>query len=415
MPRKGHTLETAFNSYTISSILGEGGAGQVWSAADLSGNQVAAKILKPSALSREKRSRFKNEIAFCQKISHANVVPVSDHGVTVDSGKSVPFFIMPLYESSYRSVMAATYAVEARLQHFDQMLSGVEAAHLTKVIHRDLKPENFLFDQKTGRVLVADFGIALFKDEELYTLVETTPHARLANFIYAAPEQRTRGASTDSRTDIYALGLMLNELFTGEVPHGQGFKTVAAVHPHLAWVDDVVQRMIQTDPGRRPDSVSAVKELLIAANQEYVVRQKISEITNTVVPVGEEDDPLALHPPKITAVDWKNGRLTIKLDKAVNGIWVQHGLHKMGSWSSVMGCGPEYFNFNKDLATVEVSDYSAQQVIDNFKQWLPRATEAYRQYRAHERQRADAQRRRELADEKRRLETVQRINATLTF
>ena len=76
---------------------------------------------------------------------------------------------------------------------FSQLLNGVEAAHLRKVIHRDLKPENILYDPRGNRVIVADFGIAQFQEEELYTAVETKAEDRLANFQYAAPEQRKRG------------------------------------------------------------------------------------------------------------------------------------------------------------------------------------------------------------------------------
>jgi serine/threonine protein kinase len=81
--------------------------------------------------------------------------------------------------------------------YFSQLLDGVEAAHLQQVVHRDLKPENVLHDTKSDQLTVADFGIAQFEEEELYTLIETTPNRRLANFQYAAPEQRNRGAAVD--------------------------------------------------------------------------------------------------------------------------------------------------------------------------------------------------------------------------
>ena len=69
----------------------------------------------------------------------------------------------------------------------------MEAAHLKKVVHRDLKPENFLYSSSQNRIVVADFGIARFQEEELYTAVETKAEDRLANFQYASPEQRKRG------------------------------------------------------------------------------------------------------------------------------------------------------------------------------------------------------------------------------
>jgi serine/threonine protein kinase len=114
---------------------------------------------------------------------------------------------------------------------FDHVLSGVEAAHLNAVIHRDIKPENIPLDRDTGSLVVADFGVAHFTDAELYTVVETGKHDRLANFVYAAPEQRARGQKVDARADIWALGILLNELFTGTLAIGNSYTTIGHVCP----------------------------------------------------------------------------------------------------------------------------------------------------------------------------------------
>jgi serine/threonine protein kinase len=95
------------------------------------------------------------------------------------------------------------------LPYFGQLLDGVEAAHLHKVIHRDLKPENVLYDAASDRLVIAAFGVARFEEETLYTLIETMPNTRLATFLYSAPEQRVRGGKVDQGADIYALGLIL--------------------------------------------------------------------------------------------------------------------------------------------------------------------------------------------------------------
>src|SRR3972149_4359299 len=118
---------------------------------------------------------------------------------------------MPLFDSSLRPLMRAGLPQDTVLRYFSQILDGTEAAHLHNVAHRDLKPENILFENAAARLVVADFGIARFQEEELYTAVETKASDRLANFQYAAPEQRLRGAEVDYRADIYSLGLLLNE------------------------------------------------------------------------------------------------------------------------------------------------------------------------------------------------------------
>jgi serine/threonine protein kinase len=107
---------------------------------------------------------------------------------------------------------------------FSGILDGVEAAHLLRVTHRDLKPENILCDEKSLPV-VADFGIAHFEEDIIATAVKTPAGAKMANLSYSAPEQRMRGAAVDLRADIFALGLILNEMFTRSVPQGVGYAT----------------------------------------------------------------------------------------------------------------------------------------------------------------------------------------------
>jgi serine/threonine protein kinase len=127
--------------------------------------------------------------------------------------------------------MTATYVKCCR-----RVLS-VEAAHLKGAVHRDLKPENILFDRRSNTPAVADFGVASFTDDIVATLVETSPAQRLANFMYAAPEQRTPGREVGPTADVYALGLMLNEMFTSNVPHGTEYRLIADVSAEFGYLD----------------------------------------------------------------------------------------------------------------------------------------------------------------------------------
>jgi serine/threonine protein kinase len=298
--------------------------------------------------------------------------------------------------------------VAKKLSYFDQVLSGVEAAHLQRVTHRDLKPENVLYNKASDLVVVADFGIAHFTDEELYTAVETAPNARLANFEYSAPEQRSRGRATDARTDIYSLGLMLNELFTGDVPHGAGYKKIVSVAPEYAWIDEIVEEMIQQDPERRPVSIDVVKTAFIAKRQDFVTRQRLSQIQNAVILVGDEDEPLALQPPQLIDFDWDRGKLTLMLDRPVNDGWVQ-AIRNMGGHTALWNKGPETFGFDRDRASVFAQESEVQNIIDYFKQWLPRATEVYRATRERARHEAAEHERSRLHAEQEALEQRRRL------
>jgi serine/threonine protein kinase len=117
-----------------------------------------------------------------------------------------------------------------------------------KVKHRDLKPENVLCNGASGDLVVADFGVAEFTGELLYTLVETADDKRLANFVYAAPEQKIRGSTIGYGADIFSLGLILNELFTKVVPHGTGHTTIGSVVSNFAFLDPIVSRMLAAEP-----------------------------------------------------------------------------------------------------------------------------------------------------------------------
>ena len=99
---------------------------------------------------------------------------------------------MQQYSGTLRTRMRDIKPDDA-LRVFSQILDGVEAAHLANVWHRDLKPENILWNERDGTLVIADFGIALFEEEETYTADETKAAARMANFLYSAPEQRVRG------------------------------------------------------------------------------------------------------------------------------------------------------------------------------------------------------------------------------
>jgi eukaryotic-like serine/threonine-protein kinase len=197
---------------------------------------------------------------------------------------------MDLYPCTLQEMLAKTPPAEV-LAVFSKVLDGVEAAHLRSVVHRDLKPQNILSDPGKKLYVVADFGIASFAEEDLYTAVKTRPKERLANFQYAAPEQRTRGREIRSKANIYVLGLMLNQMFTGENPFGTQFKKIGETASQLSYLDELVEGMIRQDAAERP-SIADVKRQLIARKQQFVSLQKIADLSKQVVPEHTPTDPL---------------------------------------------------------------------------------------------------------------------------
>lgn len=411
--REGIILKTTFGRYTTGVLIGEGGAGRVFEATDEASQVYAIKLLDPLKTTSDKRKRFKNEIIFGIKNDHTNIIRILDHGLYNDEKGEAPFYVMPLYKGTLRKLLNSGIAREKALPFFAQLLDGVEAAHLQGTVHRDLKPENVLYDPASDRLVVADFGIAQFNQEELYTLVETRACDRLANFQYAAPEQRQRGQPVDHCADIYALGLILNELFTGEIPQGSGHKIIASVAPEYAYLDELVEQMRRQSHAERPASIGQIKQKLIARRNDFVSQQRLSSLRKTVVPESELDDPLILDPIRLVGADYdRRGQLILQLSQPINDGWA-HALRNFGSHTSVLGKGPESFSLRGPTASIPARENDVQDIINYFKEWLPRVNQRYKEMVISEKKRLEEESRQKLLAEIAEEERLQRIRSKI--
>jgi len=399
---KSITLETAFGAYVvdINDVLGEGGAGRVYGGRGPDQKQVAIKVLSADKATSDKRRRFKNEIAFLQRNTHPNIVTVIDSGFAREGKVVGPFYVMPRYSGSLRVLMQQHISTDNVLPLFLKILDGVEAAHLQGVVHRDLKPENVLHDAGELLPVVADFGIAHFTDDLLVTQVETSPTQRLANFLYAAPEQRRVGGPVGQPADIYALGLILNEMFTGSVPHGTEFPPIKHTAPQLGYLDDIVAKMLRQNPSDRPSSIADIKSLFQRHQSELISIQRLSSISGTVIRTDEIDEPLAQEAPRLVNYDW-DGYSTLKLilDRPVSTKWVL-ALHNMGNYGYVMGKPPSAFKIKGNEATIPARENEIQDIINYFKPWLPAATRVLKQTLEQEAQKAAYEKREKLRIER---------------
>lgn len=372
--KNGEILRTAFDSYTIVASKGSGGSGEVYEVRDSDNAPLAVKILRKSQSTTSRLKRFKNEVNFCRKYTHANVLRVIDAGIT-DGGES--FYVMPLYSGTLRNLISQKISSQSVLLHFGRILDGVEAAHLHSVWHRDIKPENILCSENGDTLVLADFGIAHFEEEDLLTAVETKNQERLANFLYSAPEQRARGQRVDSKADVYALGLILNEMFTMTVPQGTSFRRVAEVSAEHAYLDGIVEHMIRQDPSARP-TVPEVKQELIARGNEFMSLQKLNALKSQVIPETEIDDPVIRNPIKLVDVDYQPGRLIFELNYAPPPNWIMEFRRPRSSWNSIPGSGPESFGFTGNHASVGVSPHTPHQQIVNYtKSYVEMANRQY--------------------------------------
>lgn len=318
MLKKKTILKTAFDTYIIVKQIGEGGNGTVYEATNEDGASVAVKVINKS-VSREKLKRFKNEINFGQKYAHDNIIEIKDFGFYENNGSEFIFYVMPLYKYSLRTRIKKGMAEEDIIKAFLNISEGLRFAHNKGCIHRDLKPENILYDE-SGKYVIADFGIAHFEKFDKLTTVETTETKRLANFAYHAPEQIEGNAYASS--DIYALGLILNEMFTQKIPAGDNYKKISEVNLNYSFLDKIIQKMLAQDPNERYQSIQTIYIDYEARKNEFENKQKIKTL-NVPLLVGEAKDSLTENPIAIKDVLVQKNKLIISLTNEPNLKWEQ--------------------------------------------------------------------------------------------
>jgi eukaryotic-like serine/threonine-protein kinase len=198
--------------YEILQLLGEGGMGSVYKARDTEVDRlVAIKVIRPElANSPQSLQRFKQELVVARQITHKNVVRIYDLG----EADGVKFITMEYVEGEdLKSILrlAGKFAPSEAVGVMQQICRALDACHSEGVIHRDLKPSNVMRD-KTGRVLVMDFGLALSAD----AVGMTQTGALLGTLEYMSPEQ-AKGHELGPPSDIYAAGLIFYEMLTGKM------------------------------------------------------------------------------------------------------------------------------------------------------------------------------------------------------
>jgi eukaryotic-like serine/threonine-protein kinase len=223
---EGDLVGTTIGAWRLVAPLGKGGMGQVWEVERDDGAyelRAALKLLKRGLDSDAIVARFRAERQILARLDHPAIARLVDGGVAADGR---PFYVMELVRG--RPITAAANAlalsVAARLELMVTVCEAVETAHRALVVHRDLKPANLLLTD-AGEPKLLDFGIAKLLVEDA-NAAQTGLDERILTPAYAAPEQIVGGAVTTA-TDVYALGVVLYELLTGELPHARATTSAA--------------------------------------------------------------------------------------------------------------------------------------------------------------------------------------------
>jgi predicted Ser/Thr protein kinase len=216
--------------YEILEPLGRGGMGMVYRAHDRTlDEEVALKVLRSEvARDADMARRFRQEIKLARKVRHANVCGIHEYGEDGDLRFIAMEFIRGVDLRQVLERRGALPAGEAFAVAI-QIADGLDAIHEAGIIHRDLKTPNIMVDDR-GRIRLMDFGIAKLANREA-TLGATAFGVVVGTPEYMSPEQ-ARGEKVDFRSDVYALGIVIFELFTGKVPF-RGETPIATIFKHI--------------------------------------------------------------------------------------------------------------------------------------------------------------------------------------
>ena len=290
--------------YLIEHRVARGGMATVYQAMDQRLERpVAVKIMHPHlAEDEEFTRRFIQEARQAARLAHPNIVNVFDQG----QEGAVTYIVMEYLPGITLRELLQDFGALTAAQTLDivkAVLNGLDAAHTAGIVHRDLKPENVLLADD-GRIKIADFGLA-----RASTHNTATSQALLGTIAYLSPELIARGVS-DVRSDIYALGIMMFEMLTGQQPY-QGDQAVTIAYQHAndmvpppsskrpgvpARFDEIVLWCVGRSPDDRPPHARALLEHIVELEKELgsEALTQATQVLNQTVAMTQKMSPVDL-------------------------------------------------------------------------------------------------------------------------
>ena len=287
--------QTIKGKYRVYDVVGSGGFATVYLGRNMDTNEIVAIKVLSQQFTTESRyiERFRREASLAQRLNHPNIVRVLDYGIEHD----MHFLVMEFVEGlTLEQIIQrrGPLPIDELLSFAKQTCAGLQAAYRVGIVHRDIKPANLMITPD-GTVKIMDFGIA--RMESMGGLTQTglflgTPR-------YISPEM-ARGSGTDTRSDLYAVGLLIYEMLAGVPPFDadnpwavlrlQVEKDPAPIHeirPDVPpWLEGIMLRALAKDPAQRFQTPA---EMLAALDQQTVAPAQMPKVvhrTPTPTPVA---------------------------------------------------------------------------------------------------------------------------------
>jgi eukaryotic-like serine/threonine-protein kinase len=268
---------TKIGKYIIETVLGVGGMGAVYRARQNKPKRlVALKLIRPGVLSSKSIRRFDLEAEILGRLHHPNIAQIYEAGIDAETGS--PYFAMEYVDGQELGdyIREHSLSIHDRLELFVKLCDAIQHAHAKGIIHRDLKPGNVIVSND-GEPKVLDFGIARATDSTAKNMtLQTNVGQLIGTLYYMSPEQAIgQTLHLDTRSDVYALGVVLYELLTGEIPYSLKDK---ALHEAVRIIQESKPiRMNRHDPSLKGDiEIIVFKSLDKDREQRY---QSVAEFS----------------------------------------------------------------------------------------------------------------------------------------
>ncbi|HEV2495736.1 MAG TPA: tetratricopeptide repeat protein [Terriglobia bacterium] len=329
----GQPLPARIGRYRIIRLLGEGGMGAVYEAEqDFPHRTVALKVIRAGYATLDMLRRFENEAQALGRLQHPGIAQIYEAGTAETPFGKQPYFAMELVRGQALVAYCDEHQLDVRqrLELMTKICDAVQHAHQRALIHRDLKPANILVDE-SGQPRILDFGVARLTDSDAQATRQTDIGQLVGTLAYMSPEQVLGDpAEIDTRSDVYALGVILYELLAGKGPYVMGrqlhevVRTIREEEPtalssvnrtYRGDVDTIAGKALEKDKTRRYASAAE----LAADIRRYL-----------------HDEPITARPPSTSYQLWKFARRNRALVLGVAAVFVVLVLGVVAStWEAV--------------------------------------------------------------------------------